>query len=123
MRTCAKKRTAKNKVFVHSTHGKDLCVKPTERIFAERSKYRSTDLRTCAKKRTARNKVFVHSEHGKELRVKSTHAYCRAVKITEYGLAHVCEKEDGKSSAVGCVRHINSGTDLRVKYISARRKK
>ena len=45
------------------------------------------------------------------------------VKIMEYGLAHVCEKEDGKSSAVGCVRHINSGTDLRVKYISARRKK
>lgn len=84
-------------------------------------------MRTCAKKRTAKSKVFVHSEHGKDLCIKSMHAYspsgCYAVKIPEYGLAHVCEKEDGKSSAVGCVRHINSGTDLRVKYISARRKK
>lgn len=55
---------------------------------------------TCVKKRTAKNKVFVHSEHGKELRITSTHAYlpsgCYAVKIMEYGLAHVCEKEDGE---------------------------
>ena len=53
-------------------------------------------LLTCAKKRTAKNKVFVHSAHGKDLCVKSTHAYCRAVEIPEYGLAYVCEKEDGE---------------------------